>query len=154
MSDFIKIEVRNIETVTKNLSKFAEELPRYIQAANQEASREILDTTGLRKYPPAGPGNAPPVPYYIRGRGTQTASGNLGNSQRLGTRWITVAYGKLGMKISNPVTYAPLVHGNDQSSTMARIGWRKLFDVAKEKAGVITVIYNKWVDKLIRSKNL
>jgi hypothetical protein len=150
----IKIKVRNIDVVLKNLSKLKGDLPHYIGAANQEAAREILDTQGFRAYPPATAANQPPTPYYIRGRGTQYASKNLNNSERLGTRWATETYGQLGMKISNPVTYAQYVHGTEQAAAMGRIGWRILFDVAKEKIGVLTEIYTKWIDKLIKDSGL
>lgn len=150
----IKIDVKNLEKVISNLEKIGGDLPNYIQAANQQASREILDTQGLRKYPPSTAANMPPTPYYIRGVGTQTASGNMGNSQRLGSQWKVTPYGKVGMKISNDVTYAPYVHGNNQAGHMARIGWRKLEEVAREKVGAIAEIYNRWIDKLIKDKGL
>lgn len=154
MSDAIQIEVRNLDVIEKNIAKVADDLPQYVGSANLEASREVLDTQGLRKYPPATSANQPPVPYYIRGRGTQTAGGNLGNSERLGTRWQTVPYGRLGMKISNPVSYARYVHGEEQASFMAPKGWRKLIDVAREKIGTISAVYNKWMDRLVKDKGL
>jgi hypothetical protein len=37
---------------------------------------------------------------------------------------------------------------------MATIGWRKLFDVAKEKKAQITKIYQTWVNKTLREIGL
>lgn len=150
----IKVEIRNLDKVLKNFEKISADLPRYIGQANQESSREILDTRGLRRYPPATAANQPPAPYYIRGRGTQTATGNMNNSQRLGTQWFTVPYGRFGMKIGNPVTYARYVHGEEQANFMAPKGWRKLAEVAREKIAMITAIYNTWIDKLVKDKGL
>lgn len=150
----IKVEVKNLDKVLHNLEKVATDLPEYVQAANKQASSMILQTKGMKNYPPATAANAPPPPYYIRGRGTQTASGNLGNSQRLGTRWEIIPYSRVGMKISNPVTYAPYVHGEEQAGKMAEKGWRKLFDVAQEKITEIAGIYNRWINKLIKDKGL
>lgn len=143
-----------MDKVTKNLGLVGRDLPATLQGARFEISDEVLRTRGLQRYPPATDANRPPVPYYIRGRGTQGAKRNYGNSEKLGTRWLTVPYGGTGMKISNPVSYAPYVHGEDQAKAMGRIGWRKLYAVAVEKTGAITVIYNKWIDRLIKKHGL
>jgi hypothetical protein len=58
------------------------------------------------------------------------------------------------MKISNPVTYAEHVHGEAQAGHMARIGWLKLYDTAKDKIGDIKKIYDKWISRLIRKHGL
>ena len=150
----IHIDVKNVDKILKKFDRVKDVLPKYVEAANKQSASEILKTQGLKKYPPATAANKPPVPYYIRGRGTQTASGNKLNSERLGTKWKTVPYGHLGMKISNPVTYAHNVHGETQPWFMKRIGWRKLLEVAKEKVGIIAGIYDRWVAKLIRDSGL
>jgi hypothetical protein len=151
----ISVEVRNEDIIRKNLEKTGEDLPRYLQGARIEITDGILNTKGLRSYPGATEANMPPVPFYIRGRGMQYKSGNNNKSQRLGTRWQSIPYGKIGMKISNPVTYAPYVHGeHEQAGHMAKKGWKKLFSVAKQKTGFIRDVYNKWVDQLLRKHGL
>ena len=152
---YIKIEVDGADKIANNLDKVGNDLPNYLRGAGTEASNEILDTKGLRNYPPATGANAPPPPFYIRGRGMQVSySRNLNNSQRLGTRWQVLPYKKTGTSIANPVTYAKWVHGAQQARAMARIGWRKLWDVAKEKVPQITDIYNRWVGKLLKRHGL
>lgn len=155
MTDSIQITIKGLDKLQKNMAKVAADLPKYVQGAQLEISDEILNERGLRSYPPATAANAPPPPFYIRGRGMQTsASRNDMRSERLGTRWQSVPYGRMGMKISNPVSYARFVHGEEQAGHMARKGWKKLFDVAKSKIGAITSIYNKWVDRLIQKHGL
>lgn len=150
----ININVKGLDVLQKNLKALGSDLGVFIDGARVEITNEILDTKGLRNYPPETSANKPPVPYYIRGRGTQYAFGNAGNSERLGSQWKSVPYGKLGMKIFNDVSYAAKVHGEAQSPNMARIGWAQLFKTAVSKIGTITSIYNKWVDKLIKKHNL
>ena len=96
----------------------------------------------MAEYPSQTAANQPPVPYYIRGRGTQTASGNLGNSEDLGQKWrgakpqirdkgFTVAIG-------TNVSYAPFVQAHDrQARWMKSIGWKtdqQVLDKNKDKA--------------------
>jgi len=114
----------------------------------------ILNTRGLRQYPPEGPGNRPPVPYWKRGVGREVSAGrkqkrsegvgvsvratrNLHNSEKLGSHFYSLGEvtspGSLVVRIGNPVSYAPYVVGEQQSSVMAKIGWKKLSDVARAK---------------------
>lgn len=150
----LEVEVRNLEKVVNGLEQVRTELPNYVQSANQEISSEILSVQGLKSYPPATAANQPPVPYYIRGKGMQTAYGNTGKSERLGTQWQTVAYGTLGARIFNDVTYAKYVHGEEQASFMAPKGWKKLADVARQKLTKLASIYQRWINKLIKDKGL
>jgi hypothetical protein len=155
MTEPINIKIVGLDKVNKNLAALEKDLPVYLQGARIDVTDEILNTQGLRKYPPATSANQPPVPYYIRGRGMQTsASRNNNKSERLGTRWLSVPYSRIGMRISNPASYAPYVHGDDQARHMAKKGWRKLYDVAKGKTKQIGEIYSRWIDKLIKKHNL
>lgn len=153
MTDF-HIETEGIEKVTAALDRFPREIQHYLgQAGDEAAKRVIFEAPGLKKYPPATAANQPPVPYYVRGRGTETARGNLGNSQRYGTQWYVETKG-FYTEIGNRATYAKYLAGDEQARAMARIGWRKLVDVAQEKIGDITKVYQAWVDKLIRDLGL
>jgi len=150
----IHIEVKGIEELQAALKKFPQQVKKYMdQAGNEAAEDAILKTKGLRDYPPETSANAPPTPYYIRGRGTQYLSGNTGSSERLSSQW-TVTSTDFKTTISNRASYAKWVHGEQQASFMAPKGWRKLFEVAKEKQAAIMVIYNRWVDKLLRDLKL
>ena len=150
----VKIEVEGLDKVLAKLHKFPGKIARNFSAAGAEAAKDvILPTEGLLNYPPITEANMPPVPYYIRGRGTQYMTRNLMNSERLGTRWVVERKG-FSTVIGNPVSYARFVHGEEQAEAMASIGWRKLFDVAKEKIKAIQKVYQAWVNKTIKDLKL
>ncbi len=152
--DFIKIEVQGIEKITAALEKFPKEISKYLQFAGTEAADLALKTEGLQRYPPATAANAPPEPYYIRGRGTMTKSGLRATSENLSKQWYVKASKSFSTEIGNRASYARYVHGEEQARAMARIGWRKLGDVISEKMGDIVKVYQAWVDKLLRDLNL
>lgn len=145
----ININVRGANELLKKMNQFPQEVRSTFAAAGREAAEDVvLGTVGLRKYPPAGPGNSPPPPYYIRGRGTQFANRNMGNSEKLGTKFVVEP--NVDTVISNNASYAPLVIGDEQQERMGRIGWRKLSDVAKEKTTQIADVYSAWVERTLR----
>jgi hypothetical protein len=80
-------------------------------------------------------------------------SGPRGGSENLGTQWVVKAQ-DFKTTISNRASYAKWVHGEEQASFMAPKGWRKLFETAKERAGSMGVIYNRWVNKLLHDIKL
>jgi len=150
----IEIDVKGADILAANLDKFSNEIKFTMEAAGQEAATEIMDTEGLKRYPPSTAANAPPTPYYIRGTGTQLKSRNLGNSEDYKNQFYA-KHTTAGTLIGNRASYAKyLADEKEQATHMARIGWRKLIDVAMEKLGVITTIFNKWVDYTIRKLGL
>ena len=156
MSDeTIKIRIEGLNEAIRGIQNIDIDLPRYLRGAGQEVSRDLLGVRGLQNYPPATAANQPPPPFYVRGRGMQTsASRNDGKSERLGTRWETRQHGQYGTEIRNPASYAEWVHGLKQARAMAAIGWRILLEVAKERVDIMTGIYGKWVDNLLRKNGL
>ena len=155
MSDFIKIDVQNEEKLIEAINKFPREASRYLnQAGHEAASRHVLTTIGLQKYPAETDANRPPTPYYIRGRGTQYKNSNSGKSENLGKRWSVKKYQRYGVVIANNASYAQYVHGENQARVMEAIGWRKLSDVVVEKLELIKGVYQAWVDKLLRDLGL
>jgi len=91
----------------------------------------------MAKYPPTGPYNRPPYPYYQRGYGTvyAPAEGSRARrgrqtSQKMNLRWYHTVYPDY-LVIGNDATYAPYIHGAEQVWWAPRHGWRKLLDVAK-----------------------
>jgi hypothetical protein len=148
--EFIKVEVEGLEELQRAIERFPREVEKYLGAAGlQAANKVVLPTEGLKKYPPATGANAPPPPYYIRGRGTQYASGrNSGKSERYGTRWYAKRNG-YGTEIGNTASYARWLAGDEQARHMAPKGWRKLTEVVEEKMPEIIKVYQAWVDKLL-----
>jgi len=140
-----------MDKIKRALTRFPRQISKYLQAAGKEsASRVILPTQGLKKYPPRTAANLPPTPYYIRGRGTQYKTKNNLKSERLGTQWYVAKSGNFGTEIGNRARYAKWVVGEQQSVWMAVIGWRRLAAVVEEKMSGITAVYQAWIDKLIR----
>lgn len=155
MPEFISLEITGLDKLVKAFDKWPREIRKNIEAAGREASDEILNTEGLRNYPPETAANRPPAPFYIRGRGTQYASGrNTLTSENLGKKWLTTVKGYF-TRIGNIASYAKWLHSDKlQARAMGRIGWRKLFDVAREKIPEITRIYQRWVNATIRRLGL
>jgi len=150
----LKIELEGLDKLVAKFNKFPREIARNFGAAGEESAKDvILPTEGMQNYPPTTAANEPPVPYYIRGRGTQYATRNLMNSQRLGTKW-NVARSGFNTITGNPVSYSRYVHGEEQAEAMAGIGWKKLLDVAKDKLKAIQKVYQAWVNKTIKDLKL
>lgn len=150
----IKITVVGMEKIQAALNKFPREIEKnVVQAGDQVAKRVIFTTVGVQKYPPATEANSPPTPYYIRGRGTQTEHGNLGNSENLGKQWYVKQVG-LGTEIGNRASYGKWVHGEEQAHFMKPKGWRILTEVVEEKMVQITKVYQAWITKTLRDLGL
>ena len=77
----VRIEVRGLDKLLPKLDQVREQIGKTLQSAAKESLTEVLDTEGLRKYPPETDANRPPYPYYERGRGTWTGPGY--NTDRL-----------------------------------------------------------------------
>ncbi len=154
MSDqMISFEIKGADRVIEAMEKFPKRAWSFWRAAAREAGSLIIRQRGLKRYPPSGPGNTPPVPYYVRGVGTQYARFNLGNSERYGSRF-EVKPEPYGARVINDASYAQYLGGQKQASRMATVGWRKLLDVAHELKGNIFVIYTEWTDKLLQELGL
>ena len=152
--DFINLDVLGVDELLKHLESIPRDMQSYMQAAAAESLRVVLNTRGIRSYPPETAANKPPVPYYIRGRGMQVSQNrNLGNSERYGTKWNAVKT-PYGAKAGNSVSYARKLASDDQLPHLGRIGWRKLSDVATEKLPEIKEIFQGWVNKLLKDLRL
>ena len=172
--DKIVFEVKGLDVLSRNMDGFAKKINRLGELAAPDVAREILDTQGLRKYPPATAANAPGriktvtfktgktvnfrMSYYVRGRGLMVATKGggwrqSGSSERYGTQYTTRPVTH-GVEIANRASYAHYLAGDDQEKAMASIGWRKLFDVAREKSPQIAAIFQGWIDRIIKELGL
>lgn len=151
----IEIKTNGLGFLINKLGRFATDLQTVYSAANNEIAELILNTEGLRKYPPETAANRPPEPYYIRGRGMQYKSRNDGRSEQYGSRWEKTELSYNSLKISNSASYAPyLTDDKKQAMRMAAIGWRKLKEVAHEKWKEAVKIYWKHITSLITRSGL
>ncbi len=154
MAGKIGITIEGVDRVMRALERFPQRTQQYMSSAGEEAGKMIIREKGLQTYPPETAANYPPTPYYIRGRGKQYATHNDGKSRNLGKQFYVKA-DRMNTVIGNStIEYAQYVIGDEQKANMARIGWRKLADVAVEKRDEITEIYRKWVAKLLRDLGL
>ncbi len=141
---------KKLLTALKNLPGT---LKKSIAQAGEEAAAAVLDTRGVRRYPPAR-GNTSTPPYYKRGVGMQYRSGNDGSSENFGDSWTV---GSQGYKATaqNTASYAPYLVGDQRQAVhMARRGWRKLGDAARQKQAVVALIYEKWLERGLKALGL
>lgn len=79
-------------------------------------------------------------------------------SQRMGTRYSNtsskITHQEADTYFSALATYSPNVIGDTQKPYFAQVGWRKLFDVLKEKLPDITKVYGKWLGKALEAMGL
>lgn len=149
----VKVRI-DAKSLLAKLKKFPVKMKTFWQQGAEEAAAEVLDTTGIRRYPPATAANQPPTPYYQRGVGTVYKGGTRHTSQRYGSRWKIKSRGYTTVA-TNTATYAKyLVGDDDQAKAMAKIGWRKLGDVSKEKRTTINSIMKKWIRKGLKELGL
>lgn len=98
----------------------AVDLRRAIETAALGIAAEIQDT--VAPYPPAPPRRAGQG-YYVRGRGSFTARGELVKpSELLNRRWSIKAV-PLGARLRNTASYAGKVHGRKQAKIHKKHGW-------------------------------
>ena len=154
MPDNFAIEIKGLDKLVKAFHKFPREIAKDMSQAGHEAGKEIIETEGLQDYPGRTKANLPPTPYYIRGTGTQYKSYNKGESENMKHKWYVRKAGYT-TKIGNTASYAKWAHDDKlQAQAMAKIGWRKLREVAIEKMPKVTKIYQKWVDRTIKRLGL
>ena len=157
MSNDLYIQVVGLDKVEAAFKRFPQEIEQDIGQAAAEAAKLVIAQEGVSGYPPATEANAPPVPWYERGKGMWVNRAgqlvNKGNSEQYGKAF-DVQKVRMGVTILNKASYGKYLGGEQQARHMARIGWRKVFDVAKEKQAEITEIFNLWIARLIRRLNL
>ena len=140
---YIRITWSGLDELRAKLSDPEGKVAQTLEVAGREAGESMLSEEGLRRYPASSSGNQPPVPYYIRGRGVQYRTRNTNQSERYGTRFYVQAAG-MQTRVGNTASYAPyLTDDAKQSRAMARIGWRKLIEVARERASEIVALYRE-----------
>lgn len=149
----VSIEVKGLKEIDAKLNKLGKSLNKYAQQGMIQASKDILKTEGLQKYPPTTDANRPPTPWYLRGVGTQYKNRNDGRSERYGTQWHTDKV-SWGAKVGNRASYAIYVGGDKQPGHMAAKGWRKLVDVVKEKQPKIKSALDAWIKKAMKDAGL
>jgi hypothetical protein len=170
----IKIDVTGEERLIAAIQKYPKRSVIYLRRAGESAAKQLLKVRGLRTYPPETAANKPGrtktvsfgerlatfrMPYYERGRGTMTpvrggGYKQTGTSEKLGSQWYIDTGAALQTEIGNRASYAVYVHGEEQARHMERIGWRKLYDTARDRVDIIQATYQKFVNALLKEIGL
>lgn len=156
-------------TVTFSVSGVEELLARY-QQGDQVA--DTLLTTAMQGavdflatdaaiYPAESESNQPPPPYYIRGTGTQYASGaNRGESKQLGQHWekevVKENAGIVGtVEIKEEIVpYAKYVLGfTMQTPALREKGWRTTYEILDENSEHIQEFFDVATDEFVQFLN-
>lgn len=159
----VQLHIEGLDKVAAAMEKFPSQIKAAVELAQKDMSKNILDTRGVRNYPPQWQANQPPGTsgrgYYSRGKGWMQASRNgykfnpSRASERLGTKWYTNPNG-FSTKVGNPVSYAPYIHGDEQVGWAKDVGWRKLAEVASEKLDESIAIYERHIQAIIQRLGL
>jgi hypothetical protein len=142
----ITIQVKGLLELQQKLRQAPVEMARVMKDAAGLVGDTVLNTEGLRKYPPATRANQPPPPYYIRGQGmvlrgrfrqVKRVAGSggiysskyqtvgfseihLNNSERLGTKFYSLGQvtglGSTITRIGNVASYASHVIGDEDQA--------------------------------------
>ena len=150
----ITVEIKGLEELKQKFGGVPPMLRSRLARAGTRYAPVLMDTQGVRTYPPTTAANMEPTPYYIRGTGTQYASYNKGESEQYNLRF-TVESRETTTIIGNTASYAKWLAGEySQALAMARIGWKKLIDAAKETRTQMLHIYSEEVDNALKALRL
>lgn len=161
MADLIGIDIRGIEPLKKYLDNLAK--AEIAKRAAEETAKYLVDV--LKLYPPqtyvsradAYP-DAPAGPGWFSDKQRRwffaaLASGELNlpyqRTQTLARNWQIVGTGD-NIIIVNETPYADYVQGSGQSRMSAKIGWKTLDFILKERQDRITRIIEGVARKYIR----
>src|SRR3990167_970875 len=132
----LEIEIRGLDKVTAALDKFPDEIKTGLAAAGQEAGEEIVDTEGLRSYPPEYHAPRPFVSdkqrrYFFAALRSGEIEvpyrrGQSPRSERYGTQFYVEPRGYNVTVVGNRASYGEFLGGEQQSAYMAAGGWGKL----------------------------
>jgi hypothetical protein len=158
----ITITLHNLDKARAAFEQMPLELADTLGAAGREAGEEIVDSPGLRNYPPeyhapqfaAGFKSDAQRRYVMAaiGRGEIPYVRGQGRSERYGSQFYVEQRG-YSTFVGNRASYARYLAGGE-SAYMAAGGWRKLEDVALEKIGRIMEIFAAWIDRLAQRLGL
>ena len=150
----VVVEIEGLDAIIDKFGGMPAALRTSLARAGKRYAPELLNVRGVRNYPPTTAANLPPVPYYIRGVGTQGALYNDNSSEQYGARF-TIETREATTIIGNTASYAKYLAGaTSQARVMAKIGWKKLITAAQETKTQLMRIYTEEVDNALRSLRL
>ena len=118
----------------------------------QDATKYVA--TNAAVYPPASKANAPPPPYYIRGKGTQYEKYNRGESEQLGDHWergVSERGDGVQGVVENKTSYAPWVHSVVRQRWFHKINnWRNIERIKNDVEQGVVQIFRSGVEKVLK----
>ena len=149
----IDIKIDGADQLAKRL-KMAGDLIRKTAMLGGMHDATKYVATNAAVYPDETEANAPPPPYYIRGRGTQYEKYNRGESEQLNLRWDRMVSergdGVQGV-VENKASYAPWVHSVVRQRWFHKINnWRNIERIKNDVEQGVVQIFRSGVEKVLR----
>lgn len=160
MADFqVEYVVTGIEELLQRYEQGDEVADALLTTAMQGAVDYLA--TDATIYAAESEANQPPPPYYIRGVGTQYASGaNRGESKQLGQHWerevVKEDKGIVGtVEIKEEIVpYAKYVLGfTMQTPSLREKGWRTTYEIMDENSEHIQEFFDVATDEFVQFLN-
>ena len=147
-----RIEIKGLDKLVKKIDKLGK--MDAVKVALKQAATFLAGE--MAEYPPQTAANQPPTPFYIRGRGLQTASGNLFNSGNIANSWERakpqIRDRGMTVAIGSNVSYVRFVQSkDDQARWMKDIGWQTDQQVLDENKDEVTEYLADAIHKIINS---
>ena len=154
----ISIDIKGNKELVAKLRQVESAIRRTAMAGGmQDATKYVA--TNAAVYPPTTEANAPPPPYYIRCTGTQYATYNRQESERLNLHWVPsvnvkVREGGIGSVrgvVENRTSYAPWTHSVVRQSLFHRMrNWRNIERIKQDVEQGVVKIFRDGVEKALR----
>jgi len=149
----INIDIKGDKELAAKLRQVESAIRRTAMAGGmQDATKYVA--TNAAVYPPASKANAPPPPYYIRGKGTQYEKYNRGESEQLGDHWergVSERGDGVQGVVENKTSYAPWVHSVVRQRWFHKINnWRNIERIKNDVEQGVVQIFRSGVEKVLK----
>ena len=125
---------------------------RVLTEGMSDATRYVAKNAA--EYPAETEANAPPPPYYIRGKGTQYEKYNRGESEQLNLHWdrrVSERGDGVQGVVENKTSYAPWVHSVVKQTWFHKMrGWRDIERIKQDVEQGVVQIFRSGVEKVLR----
>src|SRR3990167_883326 len=149
----IDIKIEGADQLAKRL-KLAGDLIRKtaMLGGMHDATKYVAKDAAV--YPAETEANAPPPPYYIRGRGTQYDKYNRGESKQLNLHWdrhVSERGDGVQGVVENKTSYAPWVHSVVRQRWFHKINnWRNIERIKNDVEQGVVQIFRSGVEKVLK----
>ena len=149
----IDIKIESAEQLAKRLKLAGDLIRKTAMLGGMHDSTKYV-ATNAAVYPPTSEANAPPPPYYIRGKGTQYEKYNRGESEQLNLHWdrrVSERGDGVQGVVENKTSYAPWTHSVVRQSWFHKMrGWRNIERIKQDVEQGVVQIFRSGVEKVLR----